>query len=75
MKETLRKLTEARIAQLKHEAQLAEDIRAERVELGLSLRATAKKLEISPAFLSDIENGNRKASVNVLEKMRPLFNL
>lgn len=48
---------------------LAPDLRAEGVELrrarkaaGLSLRALASHLNLSAAFLSDVERGNRRLS-------------
>jgi len=34
-----------------------------------TLRGFAKALGISPSYLSDLENGNRMPSVNVIEKL------
>ena len=36
-------------------------MRRKREEKGISLRALAKDLEVTPAYLCDIENGNRPA--------------
>lgn len=36
-------------------------IRKRREELGLSVRALAEKIDMSPVYLSDIERGNRNA--------------
>jgi transcriptional regulator with XRE-family HTH domain len=44
-------------------------IRRRRVELDLSLRELAKKLDCSPAFISDIELGRRHPSDKVLSEM------
>jgi transcriptional regulator with XRE-family HTH domain len=44
-------------------------IRRRRDELDLSLRELAKKLDCSPAFISDIELGRRHPSDKVLSEM------
>jgi transcriptional regulator with XRE-family HTH domain len=44
-------------------------IRKRRYELDLSLREFAKKLDCSPAFISDIELGRRHPSDEVLNEM------
>ena len=46
-----------------------------REELGMSVRAFAKELGMTPAYLCDIEKGNRYAPTKYLEKMRLLLNL
>ena len=48
-------------------------VRNRRTELGISLRDMAEKLEITPAYLSDIERGNRKAPLDHLEKLAVLL--
>jgi transcriptional regulator with XRE-family HTH domain len=48
---------------------LGEFIRKKRDELDLSLRELARRLEITPPFLSDIELGKRYPSEGVLEKI------
>ena len=48
-------------------------VRNRRTELGISLRDMAEKLEITPAYLSDIERGNRKAPIDHLEKLAVLL--
>ena len=42
-------------------------VRTRREELGIKLRDFAKILNIAPAYLSDIEKGNRTAPLNHLE--------
>lgn len=46
-----------------------EFVRKRREHLGKTMRAFAAEVEISPAYLCDIENGNRKAPERFLEKM------
>lgn len=46
-----------------------EFVRSRRSEFGLSVRQFAKNLGISAVYLSDIENGNRPAPINLL----PIF--
>ncbi len=45
-----------------------EFIRIRREELGKTLRGLAAELEITPAYLSDIEKGNRPAPEKFLDK-------
>lgn len=45
-----------------------EYIRQRREKLKKTLRGFASEVEISPAYLCDIENGNRKAPARFLEK-------
>lgn len=44
-------------------------IKSRRVVLGKSIRRLALELDITPAYLSDIEKGNRYAPERYLEKM------
>lgn len=44
-------------------------IKSRRVVLGKSIRRLALELDITPAYLSDIEKGNRYAPEKYLEKM------
>lgn len=44
--------------------------RGERQRRSLSLRAVARKAKISPAFLSDIERGNRRPTEKMRAKLR-----
>ena len=44
-----------------------------RSDLGLSLRQAAEKLGISESFLSQIENGKRRPSPDLLEEISELF--
>lgn len=46
-----------------------EFVRSRRCEFGFSVRQFAKNLGISAVYLSDIENGNRPAPINLL----PIF--
>ena len=48
-------------------------IRTRRNELGLSLRNLAKQLNLSTAYISDIENGNRTAPLNNLKQIASLL--
>ena len=48
-------------------------VRNRRTELGITLRDMAEKLGISPAYLSDIEKGNRKAPLDYLEQLAVLL--
>lgn len=44
-------------------------VKDRRIELGMSLRYLSGLLEFSPAYMSDIENGNRPAPINHLDDM------
>ena len=46
-----------------------EYIKQRRDQLGKTLRAFAAEVEISPAYLCDIENGNRKPPERFLERL------
>jgi transcriptional regulator with XRE-family HTH domain len=46
-----------------------EYIKQRREQLGKTLRAFAAEVEISPAYLCDIENGNRKPPERFLERL------
>lgn len=50
-------------------------VRNRRTELGISLRDFAESLGITPAYLSDIERGNRKAPLEHLEQISVLLGL
>ena len=50
-------------------------VRIRRTELGISLRDFAGSLGITPAYLSDIERGNRKAPLEHLEQIAVLLGL
>ena len=50
-----------------------EFVRARRIELGISLRDLAEMLGITPAYLSDIERGNRRAPLEYLEQLAALL--
>ena len=43
--------------------------RSYREKSGLSLRECAKKMDISAAYLSDLERGRRKWNVKIVEKL------
>ena len=45
-----------------------EYVKQRREQLGKTMRGFAAEVEISPAYLCDIENGNRKAPERFLEK-------
>lgn len=50
-------------------------VRNRRKELGITLRDFALQLNISPAYVSDIENGNRYAPVNYLEQVASILKI
>jgi len=54
---------------------LGEFVRSRRDELDISLRELARKLEITPPFLSDIELGKRYPSEPVMEKLANFFKM
>jgi transcriptional regulator with XRE-family HTH domain len=54
---------------------LGEVIHDARVKLKLSLRDVTKKLDITPSYLSDIENDRRIPSEEVLAKLAGLLHL
>jgi hypothetical protein len=54
---------------------LGQTIRERREEKDLSVRELAKKAEISPAFLSDVELGRRHPSEETLAKIAHLLGL
>ena len=53
---------------LENKMPFGEYIRRRREELKKTMRGVATEVEISPAYLCDIENGNRKAPERFLEK-------
>ena len=54
---------------------LGEVIHDARTKLGLSLRDITKKLDITPSYLSDIENDRRIPSEEVLKKLASFLNI
>ncbi|MGK3962059.1 helix-turn-helix domain-containing protein [Sorangium sp. So ce118] len=54
---------------------LGEVLREARVQADLSLRDLAKKLSITPSYISDIENDRRVPSEEVLRGLANTFNL
>ena len=52
----------------KESAPFGEYMRQRREQLGKTMRAFAAEVEISPAYLCDIENGNRKPPERFLDK-------
>lgn len=48
---------------------LGETIRAARQRQGITLRGLAKRLELSPAYLSDIEHDRRVPAEDVLRRL------
>lgn len=48
-------------------------VRERRQELGITVRAMAEILGISPAYLSDIEKGNRMAPLDYLDQMAAIL--
>ena len=52
-----------------------EYVKARREALGKSIRGLATELEMTPAYLSDIEKGNRYAPEKYLQKMVELLQI
>lgn len=52
---------------------LAKEITARRTALGLSKNETATRAGLSVSFVSDIENGHSRASVETLVKLAFVF--
>jgi transcriptional regulator with XRE-family HTH domain len=50
-------------------------VRAKRESLGKSLRSVAAEIEMAPAYLSDIEKGNRWPPVKYLEKLAEVLGI
>lgn len=50
-------------------------VRNRRLELGISVRDFAESLGLSPAYISDIERGNRMAPVEHLEQIATILKL
>jgi transcriptional regulator with XRE-family HTH domain len=48
---------------------LGDYIRGKRSEIGLSLRALARQVKVTPGFLSDVELGRRLPSEKVLSRI------
>ena len=55
--------------------QLGKALRAIRLERGEVLKDMAQRLSISTAYLSAIENGKRRASEEMIEKIKELYSL
>lgn len=53
--------------------ELGPILREGRQKKGFTLRAMAKKLDISAPFLSDMELGKRGISENILERLKKLI--
>lgn len=50
-------------------------VRARRESLGISLRSVAGEIDMAPAYLSDIEKGNRWPPVKYLEKLAEVLGI
>lgn len=50
-------------------------LRLRREELGISLRSMSKKVEMTPSYLSDIENGARYAPIKDINKFKQEFRI
>ena len=48
-------------------------VRQRREELGMSVRTLAGELELTPAYISDIEKGNRSAPKSKFDELRVLL--
>lgn len=54
---------------------LGEWLRTARIAKGPSLRATAESLQVTPSYLSDIENDRRVPAEDVLQRLAGLLDL
>lgn len=50
-------------------------VRAKRESLGKSLRSVAAEIDMAPAYLSDVEKGNRWPPVKYLEKLAEVLGI
>ncbi len=50
-------------------------VRQRREELGMSVRTLAGELELTPAYISDIEKGNRSAPKSKFDELRELLRI
>ena len=50
-------------------------VRQRREELGMSVRTLASELELTPAYISDIEKGNRSAPKSKFDELRGLLDI
>lgn len=50
-------------------------VRQRREELGMSVRNLAGELELTPAYISDIEKGNRSAPKSKFDELRKLLGI
>ena len=50
-------------------------VRQRREELGMSVRNLAGELELTPAYISDIEKGNRSAPKSKFDELRNLLDI
>ena len=50
-------------------------VKARRIELGMTVRDLANALNFSPAYISDIENGNRAAPLKHLKQVARLLKI
>jgi transcriptional regulator with XRE-family HTH domain len=59
----------ARAKQCPLAARFGARVRARRVELGISLRDFARRIDVSPSFVSQMETGRARPSVVTLRAM------
>ena len=50
-------------------------LKGRRIELGMSIRYFAHIINLTPAYISDIENGNRLAPVKYLDKIIEILDI
>ncbi len=60
---------------MRDQTSIGEILRTARVKKGVSLRSLAAELDITPSYLSDIENDRRIPSEDVLQQMAVHLNL
>jgi transcriptional regulator with XRE-family HTH domain len=65
----------AYMANTNQDKPLGETVRNKRVELDLSLRDLAKRLQLTPSYLSDIENDRRVPAEEVIRNIAQVLAL
>lgn len=58
-----------------NECTFGQFVRQRREELGYGVRELAAKLKMSPAYLSDIEKGNRNAPLRFMKRLEELLQI
>ena len=60
---------------IRREIIMAKDLKEMRQQKGLSIRDLAAMAQVSPSFLSDVENGKRSITKTKAEKIKDALNV